>query len=204
VDAPWSMHSVLRYKDRDIVLNFFKNDNANNANLKNVTDFCQERDDCPAIFVVNSGLHSTDYKSLFETFYAMPQHVLERMVWRETNLQHFQPRKSTTGPVDGLYKQRDDNATHCLVRANLDNNKYLEEQHMAHSMMVEVAANHSRPPLPYISLASVMVNSGRLYPGAHWASEKRKWNLDCTHHIYTPLYWDAIFDSMASHLCGFL
>ena len=88
----------------------------------------------------------------------------------------------------------------CATRVNATAATW--QQHDEHRALLDYAKTYRVHPIPYVSLDSVDVNSGHLFP---WGTpqEGNKFALDCTHRTYTPLYFDAVFATFTSVLCGF-
>lgn len=164
-------------------------------------------EDCPDFVLFNRGLHvarqygaeayEREIRKVSEMIFDLPIPVRSRMVWRETLLQHF------PGP-DGSYSNRiKTQASTCQERVNISHPSARFRQHHGHIAMMRVARERGEYPIPFISLAAVEANSGHLFPWSNGLDKDNSSNLDCTHRVYTPLYYDAVFDSIANAICGY-
>eukprot|EP00038_Savillea_parva_P030380 m.77418 g.77418 ORF g.77418 m.77418 type:complete len:477 (+) comp9135_c0_seq2:153-1583(+) len=172
-------------------------------------DDADDHPDCPNIVFVNRGLHiplrrkgpefyEQDIREYTESLFRLPYPISSRIVWRETVLQHF------PGP-DGDYNHRvDTTSERCIERVNLSVPTAVYRMHLAHKAIMDTARDFKRSPPPFITLEGVEANSGHLFPLAQGLDKTGNSKLDCTHRTYTPLYWDAVFDAVATTLCGYL
>lgn len=169
---------------------------------------CRERGDCPTLLIANQGLH-VDVQNTFdahiaqtlELLYTLPPHIRTRVVWRETTIQHF-PSSQQSGLYEHLLPNGDTNASRCVERVNLTSASALFRQHHTHETLMRLAREHHVAPLPYISLDGVEANAGGTYANCIYRKKTKTCDLDCTHHLYTPLYWDAVFNRVADAICG--
>jgi len=122
---------------------------------------------------MNKGLHLKHNKitAFVTSLFTLP--YLRNIVWKQTVIQHF-PGSS------GLYEKREQGP--CALRVSPDMSKQ------------EITKKAIDDVMPYISLKEIEIDSGHLFPLQNGKS-------DCTHRIYTPLYYDAIFAVFAHHLC---
>jgi hypothetical protein len=167
------------------------------------TDGSGDHDDCPDLVIVNKGVHfiksatfERDTTAFMSQVFDLPEPVLSRTVWRETMIQHFPGD-------DGLYEHRQA-ATKCAETSNLSTETVLHRQHTTHSVMLKLARARGVSPIPFVSLESIEANSGYLFPWMNGYNKQGAPNLDCTHRIYTPLYYDAVFSAFADTLCGYI
>jgi hypothetical protein len=166
------------------------------------TDESGGHDDCPDLVIVNKGVHfkiatfERDLTAFMSKVFDLPQPVLSRTVWRETIIQHFPGD-------DGLYEHKQA-ATKCAETSNISTEAALHRQHTAHSVMLKFARARGVHPIPFVSLESIETNSGHLFPWVNGLNKQGAPNLDCTHRIYTPLYYDAVFSAFADTLCGYI
>jgi hypothetical protein len=167
--------------------------------------YCDALGECPTLVIANAGLH-VSYRSfdasiapVITAIYDLPPRIRSRVIWKETTIQHF-----PTVSGGGVYETKIPNMTSCMPRVNASTEYPLHRQHQSHMAIMRLAKERGLPPLPYLSLDGVELNTGDVYPEGIFHAKKQRYELDCTHHLYTPLYWDAVFDRVADTLCGFL
>ena len=169
--------------------------------------------DCPDLVLANAGLHinlgsyfAHAVRKWLTALFDLPEPILSRTVWRETTVQHFHAD-------DGLWEHRhlgkadEDSrmAPTCKLSVNISDPPTLTRQHQAHSIMLEVARERGVHPLPYVSMDAIEANSGHLFPPSNnFNKQENATDLDCTHRVYTPLYYDAVFNAIADTLCGYI
>eukprot|EP00037_Helgoeca_nana_P017687 m.167477 g.167477 ORF g.167477 m.167477 type:complete len:448 (-) comp24102_c0_seq11:162-1505(-) len=170
--------------------------------------YCEALSECPTLVIANTGLH-VNYRSfekhitpVITAIYDLPPRIRSRVIWKQTTIQHF----PTVGG-HGLFETKMRNMTSCVPRVNASTPRKKEmnvyhRQHQSHIAIMRLAKERGLPPLPYLSLDGVELNTGDVYSDPTFNTETDIYNLDCTHHLYTPLYWDAVFDRVANVLCG--
>jgi len=143
----------------------------------------------PELFIINVGLHA-NYKEelgqlLQESIATLPKIYYPKIVWRETTIQHFPSVNN-----DGLYHETQSyngkawiytcvpilNKEH--ARWRLD---YTQEWLKDHKMNFTV-----------LRMFDAEVDLWQTYPMPSGDGK-----TDCTHHVYTPLYFDVIFERLA-------
>eukprot|EP00037_Helgoeca_nana_P017689 m.167490 g.167490 ORF g.167490 m.167490 type:complete len:342 (-) comp24102_c0_seq14:85-1110(-) len=172
--------------------------------------YCEALSECPTLVIANTGLH-VNYRSfekhitpVITAIYDLPPRIRSRVIWKQTTIQHF----PTVGG-HGLFETKMRNMTSCVPRVNASTPRKKEmnvyhRQHQSHIAIMRLAKERGLPPLPYLSLDGVELNTGDVYSEGVFKEKKQMYALDCTHHLYTPLYWDAVIDRVADTLCGFL
>jgi hypothetical protein len=149
----------------------------------------------PDLVIINmGGLHSRT-PHMLEDIFRFPDHIRSKVVWHETVMQHFHTRDGRWGKTAKKVRHE----PFCVTRSNATNWK---EHNHDDLTLLDLARRYRVPPIPYIAFDAVDANSGHLFP---WGSSRDNgtWALDCTHRLYTPLYFDAVFATFTNILCGY-
>lgn len=114
------------------------------------------------------------------------------IVWRDTTLQHFPITEG--GSYEEFIASQAGNGTvsHCgdIIKRN-KRSKWREEYPRAW-------IQEHAPDIPILALNETELHMYETYP---WPVYRRgSLQFDCTHHVYTPLYYDSLFRRLAELL----
>lgn len=161
----------------------------------------------PDVFLYNYGLHAKNEQQLEEKLNKTMSLFLEQssipnrsIIWRDTTLQHF-PGQS--GSFEDYVAARVHGNGHLAVRcADIENkvdNLSSSSGIFRRDTPRKWFAKHA-PHVPILVLDEMEQHYYETYPTPRLKADGIPIKLDCTHHVYTPLYYDAFIRRLAETL----
>ncbi|KAL3938352.1 MAG: hypothetical protein SGBAC_006718 [Bacillariaceae sp.] len=143
----------------------------------------------PDILLFNAGVHMKTSENL-RTFMGKmldwfgSDVMLPSLVWRGTTIQHFPSS-------DGSYEAAKFNSSHLDEVACVDTPALRHQNLMRHETPREFLADRGLQHIPFLDMTEAELHSYKPYPRS--VLKKGVPKVDCTHRVYTPLYFDSVF-----------
>jgi hypothetical protein len=176
------------------------------VNYRGLQRYSKSQDLYPDFVLINYGIHAQKNKmrsylsDIFMDIYDLyPKDIIEKMIWIESMVQHF------PGP-DGVYHNRDKGRfSSCVPKIPIDIVENLPIYKVAEEFIVSYSRRFNMTPIPLVHTKGIFANTGIFKTTIHsYEKRTRITHIDCTHTVYTPLFYDAVFDAIANTLCGLL
>ena len=176
-----------------------------NADQKHFTDlFMNKNQSLPDLVLVIVGLHARTPEELnwqiFLHFQHVPTNVLKNTVFKSTTIPHF-PDLNSTGSHELFQKQHNNTSifNHCkdLIRPDnwrnrVANNFFRSKNQFWQGRHHLFNDTKNSSVIPVLDMTKSETHYYQTY-----GMINSNGNLDCVHHIYTPLYWDSFFLQLA-------
>jgi hypothetical protein len=147
----------------------------------------------PDLFLVNLGVHKRtqgDLEMGMQAMLALLSPFLKSVIWRSTGITHF-PSVDSSGIFEDYQRDRGSgriNATSCQDIVFNETGQW--RQQVAHQWLANNYGNETanQTRIPILNMNETEAHMFETYGGAQESGK-----VDCTHHIYTPLYYDSFF-----------
>jgi len=143
----------------------------------------------PDIFLFNAGMHSKTPHFLTRYMNKMldwlgNDMMLPSLVWRGSTVQHF---PSTDGSYETVkFNSSNLDGLRCADTPALHSTN-LWRHETPHNYFVDRGLQH----IPFLDMTEAELHNYEAYPGSILKRGVAK--VDCTHRVYTPLYFDGVF-----------